>query len=65
MGIIFLVIIINKINNYFDAQISYKLEECNDRAYIIYKEHDDQEDEFKTRDWGLRLSECGKNRSKI
>jgi len=49
---------INKTDKYFDARIQYEEEECNNRAYMIYKYYDDQEEGVKTKDWLSRISDC-------
>ena len=46
------------LNNYFNARIAYESLECSDRAYMIYKNYDDQTDDIKTQDWLERVSEC-------
>jgi uncharacterized membrane protein len=58
IGVIFLILIVYKIDNYFNARIAYQSIECSDRAYMIYKNYDNQTDELKDRDWSLRNSEC-------
>lgn len=58
IAITFLIVLVYKINNYFNARIAYQSAECSDRAYMIYKNYDDQEVDFKDRDWSLRNSKC-------
>jgi len=52
------IFFIYKINKYFDAKIRYDSIDCSDRAYMIYKQYDDQTTEHKDRDWSLRNAEC-------
>ncbi|MGI6373984.1 MAG: hypothetical protein ACOX0C_01490 [Patescibacteria group bacterium] len=56
--------IINKINKYLDARVQYENIECHNRAYIIYKQHDDQNYQAKNRDWSLRNTECSQIEAK-
>ncbi|MFA6463353.1 MAG: hypothetical protein WCT51_04945 [Candidatus Shapirobacteria bacterium] len=47
-----------KVGRYLNAKIQYESTECSDRAYMIYKQYDDQIIEYKTTDWTQRTSEC-------
>ena len=65
LNILFFIIIVlvvgffvNKINRYLDAKINYANLECSDRAYMIYKNYDNQIEEYKENDWSLRNKEC-------
>ena len=65
LNILFFIIIIlvigffaNKINKYLDAKITYDNLECADRAYMIYKNYDNQSADFRDKDWSLRNQDC-------
>lgn len=60
MLLILTILFFNKVNKYLEAKISFEHLECSDRAYMIYKDYDDQIDEHRTADWALRNSECTK-----
>jgi len=47
-----------KLDKYLDAQIAYASSDCSDRAYMIYKQYDDQIEPRPTQDWSSRITEC-------
>ncbi|MBT4255430.1 MAG: hypothetical protein HOD87_05160 [Gammaproteobacteria bacterium] len=52
------VLILDKIDRYFDAGIDYMEEECLDRSYLYYKLYDDQIEERRESDRKLRSERC-------
>lgn len=57
-AIVVSVIAFYTLGSYLNTRIEYEELACHDRAYIIYKEYDDQTDDVKTSDWNLRTDAC-------
>ncbi len=53
-----------KISSFLNARIAYESSACSDRAYIIYKENDEQTEAVKKQDWLTRIDECAKVEAK-
>ncbi len=51
-------IFFSMLDRYWTAQVEFSAEECNHRAYMIYKAYDDQADDVRFEDWLTRVEEC-------
>ena len=58
VALVLFYLLIFKIDNYFDSMVKYETMKCQNQAYMIYKNYDNQVDEIRDKDWLYRTSGC-------